>query len=323
VYGFNNFDNTLPAFSGAVIEQPHARAEGSTRSRLLALGYDEAVSSTFISTADAERFSSRKAVSLENPLSEETPLLRNSLVPGMLNMVAWNFNRGTTDIRLFEMGNVFSSASERVDQHKRVCVAATGSAAAVGVEHKPRPIDFFDLKGDVENLLALFSYRDLSFDAPADHYFHPGRSARVVLDGHIVGQLGQLHPDIAAERKFKQEVWLAEFDLDRLFATPLHEPRYERLSRFPSVERDFSLLLDNSITYERLRRMIEALRIPELISIEPREVFRGPGVPEGQYSLLLRITFQSTERTLRDDEVAGWSEQIIAAVKALGGSLRS
>jgi phenylalanyl-tRNA synthetase beta chain len=145
----------------------------------------------------------------------------------------------------------------------------------------------------------------------------------MVLDSKIVGQLGELHPEIAAERKFKQEVWLAEFDLDRLLALPLREPRYERLSRFPSVERDFSLLLSNDVSYERLRRGIEALRIAELLSIEPRELFRGAGVPEGQYSLLLRITFQSTERTLRDDEVALWSEQIVAAVRALGGSLRS
>ena len=132
VYGFNNFRNTVPSFSGGVIELPHALPESKTRSRLLALGYDEAVSPTFISVEDAQRFSPVEPVALENPLSDEAPLLRNSLVPGMLNLLAWNFNREATDVRLFEMGNVFSMSSERVEQRKLACFAATGSVTGVG-----------------------------------------------------------------------------------------------------------------------------------------------------------------------------------------------
>jgi len=323
VYGFNNFANTLPSFSGGVVELPHALPESKTRNRLLALGYDETVSPTFISTDDAERFSSAQAVTLENPLSEEAPLLRNSLVPGMLNQLAWNFNREANDVRLFEMGNVFAMSNERVEQKKIACFAATGSAGEKGVELQARPRDFFDVKGDAEAILDVFEKKSLQFSAPASGYFHPERSAKVLLNGETVGELGQLHPDVATERKFKQEVWIAQLDLDRLFAAPLREPRYQRLSRYPFVERDFSLLLDNSVSYERLRSAVEALHIPELESIEPRELFRGPGVPDGKYSLLLGIVFQSTERTLRDDEVAGWSQQVIAAVQALGGSLRA
>ena len=322
IYGFNNFANTLPSFRGGIVELPHAMTESKTRNRLLALGYDEAVSSTFISTQDAQRFSSAQAVALENPLSEEAPLLRNSLVPGMLNLLAWNFNRETNDARLFEMGNVFAMSSDRVEQKKLACFATTGAAGEKGVELRQHPADFYDLKGDAEAILEAFEQKSLQFTTPASGYFHPGRSAKVVLNGEIVGELGQLHPDFAGERKFKQEVWLGQFDLDRLFAVPLREPRYQRLSRYPSVERDFSLLLDNTVSYERLRIAIEGLRIPELESIEPRELFRGAGVPEGKYSLLLRLMFQSSERTLRDDEVAGWSQRVISAVQVLGGSLR-
>jgi len=323
VYGFNNFANTLPSFSGGVIEQPHAQAETKVRSRLLALGYDEGVSPTFISAADAERFASAKAVPLENPLSEEAPLLRNSMLPGMLGMLAWNFNRRASNIRLFEMGNIFTWASDQVSEQKHICFGAAGLAGEFGVLQKPRPMGFFDLKGDAEGLLQVFASDSLDFDASASDYYHPGRSARVALNGSIVGELGQLHPDVAAERKFKQEIWLAWFDLDRLFKIPLRQPRYERLSRYPSVERDFSLLLDNGISYARLHQAILALLITELRSIEPHELFRGSGVPEGKYSMLLRLTFQSAERTLRDDEVAQWSMQVIAAVEALGGALRA
>ena len=322
VYGFNNFANTLPSFSGGVVELPHALPEAKTRSRLLALGYDEAVSPTFISVDDAQRFSSEQAVALENPLSEEAPFLRNSLVPGMLNQFAWNFNREATDVRLFEMGNVFAMSSDRVEQRKLACFAATGSAGDKGVELRARPTDFFDLKGDTEVIAGAFEKQSLQFTTPASGYFHPGRSAKIVLNGETIGEFGQLHPDLAADRKFKQEVWIAQLDLDRLFAVPLREPRYQRLSRYPSVGRDFSLLLDNVVTYERLRSEIEGLHIPGLESIEPHELFRGAGVPEGKYSLLLHLVFQSSERTLRDDEVSGWSQQVIAAVQALGGSLR-
>jgi phenylalanyl-tRNA synthetase beta chain len=323
VYGFNNFVNTLPSFSGVVVEQPHSAAESKLRSRLLALGYDEAISPTFIASGDAQRFSQAQPVDLENPLSEETPLLRSSLLPGMLNMLEWNFNRGTNDLRLFEMGNVFAKQGQGVDEHQHVCFAATGSAGDKSLEQKARETNFFDLKGDTEALLSLFATESLSFAARGPRYFHPGRSAKILLDGQLLGELGQLHPDVAAERKFKQAIWICYLDLDKLFAAPLREPRYQRLSRFPSVERDFSLLLDNGVSYGRLRAAIEGLHIPELISSEAAELFRGGAVPEGKYSLLLRLTFQSPERTLRDDEVATWSQQVIAAVQALGGTLRA
>src|SRR5436190_1288700 len=205
VYGFNNFANTLPSFSGGVVELPHALPETKTRSRLLALGYDETVSPTFISSDDAQRFSSAQAVAVENPLSEEAPLLRNSLLPGMLNQLAWNFNREANDVRLFEMGNVFAMSNERVEQKKIACFAATGSAGEKGVELQPRAADFFDLKGDTEAILDAFENKSLQFVAPASGYFHPGRSAKVLLNGEIIGEIGQLHPDVAAERKFKQE----------------------------------------------------------------------------------------------------------------------
>jgi phenylalanyl-tRNA synthetase beta chain len=179
------------------------------------------------------------------------------------------------------------------------------------------------MKGDVEALLRLFGETGLRFEAPVSEFYHPGRSATIVLNGSPIGEFGQLHPDVAADRKFKQELWIAQLDLDRLFAIPLREPRYERLSRFPAVERDFSLLLDNGVTYEKLQVALEALHIPELRSIQPEELFRGAGVPEGKYSLLLRLAFQSKDRTLRDEDVARWSQQVVAAVEGLGGSLRS
>jgi phenylalanyl-tRNA synthetase beta chain len=221
------------------------------------------------------------------------------------------------------MGNVFTMQGDRVEEEEHACFAATGMADDRGIDEKSRTLDFFDLKGATEAIFEVFETKSLLFDAPGSSHYHPGRSAKIVLNGKLVGELGQLHPEVAAARKLKQQIWLAQLNLDLIFDVPLREPRYERLSRFQAVERDFSLLLDSSVSYERLQRAIEALGIPDLVSVGPHELFRGAGVPDGKYSLLLRAKFQASDRTLRDDELARWSQQVIAAIEALGGGLRT
>ncbi|HKT69889.1 MAG TPA: hypothetical protein VJP83_10645, partial [Terriglobales bacterium] len=186
-----------------------------------------------------------------------------------------------------------------------------------------RPCSFFDLKGDVETLLAAFEHQSLYYDAHAAEYYHPGRSARAVMDGATVARLGQLHPDIAAARKLRQHVYVAEIYLDRLYQHKLRQVHYEALPRYPAVERDFSFVFEDRVTYDQIRGVVEALRIGELRRFVPVEIFRGGAIPAGRYSLLLRATFQSDERTLRDDEVSLWSSQIINALQGLGGTLRA
>jgi phenylalanyl-tRNA synthetase beta chain len=128
---------------------------------------------------------------------------------------------------------------------------------------------------------------------------------------------------MAAARKLKQEIYVAEIYLDRLLALPLRTPKYEPLSRFPAVDRDFSFVFPDSVLFEQIRRAVDGLNIAEMQRFMPVEIFRGGSVPAGKYSVLLRAEFQSAERTLRDDEVAQWSAQIIKALEGIGGSLRS
>ena len=329
IYGYNRFPNTLPGFTGAVVELPHAAQQVKTRSVLLAQGYNEAVSLTFISSEEAQQFSASKAVPLENPLSEEAGVMRTSLVPGMLEMLEHNLNRGIRDVRLYEIGNVFELDGNQSRESRQLSIGATGSVAEAGVHGAPRPYSFFDLKGALETLLESFEYNNLYFDAHAgaEHY-QPGRSARAVMDGVSLARFGQLRPDIAAARKLKQDVFLAEIALDRLFQHPLRQVRYQPASRFPAVERDFSFVFDSSTGFDRIRSAAQQLGIAELRNLIPVEIFRGDAkkggaVPAGKFSMLLRVTFQSQERTLRDDEVAVWSGQIIESLKSLGGVLRA
>jgi len=323
LHGYDKFANTLPAFAGAVVELPEAQKEARLRSSLLALGYNEAVSLSFISHEDAETFSNAPVIELANALSEEASIMRTSMVPGILNMLAYNLNRDVENVRLFEAGQTFEAANGGVLELKRVCLGATGSAVTPGVHQPARPVNFFDLKGDIETLLGAFEHRALSFDANASDYYHPGRSARALMDGAIVAQFGQIHPDVAAARKLRKDVFVAELHLDRLYKHGLREVRYEPLPRYPAVERDFSFVFSDGVLFEKIRQAVDALRLNELRTFVPAEIFRGGKLPAGKYSLLLRATFQSRERTLREEEVAQWSAQIIKALEGLGGTLRA
>ena len=323
LHGYDKFKNTLPSFSGAVVETPSAAKDRKLRSTCLALGYNEAVSLSFISHQDATNFSAAIPMELENPQSEEASVMRTSIVPGMLGMLSYNLNRGNDNVRLFEMGEVWEASGTKAAELRRICMAATGSATPPGVHQALRPLTFFDIKGDVETLLEAFDYKSLEFEAGADEYYHPGRSARAVMDGATVAQFGQLHPEIAQARKLRQDVYLAQVYLDRLYTRPLRSVRYEPLPRFPGVERDFSFIFGDEIVFEKIQQAVGELNIGELQSFVPAEIFRGGSVPAGKYSVLLRGKFQSKDRTLREDEVAQWSTRIIKALEALGGTLRA
>jgi phenylalanyl-tRNA synthetase beta chain len=188
IHGFNKFANTLPGFTGAVVEPDEAEKKEKLRSTLLALGYNEAISSTFIAKSDSIAFTSSETaiVEIANPLSEEASAMRASLVPGMLDMIANNLNRGTdtSAIRLFESGHVYSmQASGKADEHDALCIGAT--AAAISKSANAAEI-FLHFKGDIESLVELFQHDSLTFDTETPDYYHPGRSARAVMDGHTI-----------------------------------------------------------------------------------------------------------------------------------------
>jgi phenylalanyl-tRNA synthetase beta chain len=322
LHGYDKFASTLPPFAGAVVESADAKKDERVRSTLLALGYHEAISLTFISHEDVEQFAAAPVLELANPLSEEASVMRSSMVPGMLNMLAYNLNRGTDNIRLFESGHVFERAGEQAVELMRVCLGATGDAVTAQVHQPGRALSFFDMKGDVENLLHPFQGAGLRYDAPMAEYYHPSRAARAVLDGTTVAQFGQIHPEIAAARKLRQDVFVAEVFLDRLYKHGLRQVRYTALPRYPAVRRDFSFVFDDSVAFEKLEKAVAALGLAELRAFLPVEIFRGGTIPAGECSLLLRATFQSGERTLREDEVAQWSERIVQALEGRGGKLR-
>jgi len=334
LHGYDKFRKTLPAFAGAVAESPDSRKDEKLRAALRSLGYNEAVSLSFISHADAEQFSSLPVMELENPLSEEASVMRTSLVPGILNMLAYNLNRGNDDVRLFETGSVFPAASGKLHEPKQICLGATAAniagqlprggtldvskgANAVAVEA------FRSLKGDVETLLDEFQHGPIHYDSQTSDYYHRGRSARALLNGEMIAEFGQLDPGVLAQRKLRQDVFIAELYLEPLHKHQLRKIQYEPLPRYPAVERDFSFIFSDEVVFAKIQAAVSALNLGELRGFAPAEIFRGGAIPAGKYSVLLRATFQSYERTLRDEEVADWSAKIVKAMESLGGTQRA
>jgi phenylalanyl-tRNA synthetase beta chain len=259
--------------------------------------------------------------------------MRTSLAPGMLDMLSWNLNRDAENVRLFEMGRVYEMRSGERVEPARLCLGATLTAvkdalSAVGVldvskgELAAATEAFRGFKGDVECVLSAFAgYASYDRNTTAD-YFHPGRSARARIDATVVAQFGQIHPEVAAARKLRQDIFLAEFDLEQLHSLGSRPVRFRPLGKYPAVERDFSFIFADEISFLEMRKAVANLDIAELREFRPVEIFRGGAIPAGKYSILLRARLQSDEGTLRDERIAQWSGQIIEALKGLGGVQR-
>jgi phenylalanyl-tRNA synthetase beta chain len=331
VYGYNRFANTLPAFGGGVKALPWAEAESAVRRTLLAAGFHESIASTFCSAVEAALTAPipGQVVPIGNPLSEEAGVLRPSLVPGILSAIAGNLHRDVSDVRLFELGTVFSGTTEKVEERPALAFGAVGALPDQSALHASRAIEYHDLKGVVEQILARFQMRTIYFDrfppdsglAPA--WLHPYRSARVVAEGLTIGWFGQLHPNQAAVRKLKDAVLIGELYLDRLYRLPLRKAVARDISRFQPVRRDFSLVLDQSIPWERIDQALASLQIAELVDWRAREVFRDARLGAHEYSLLVSATFQAHDRTLREEELQSFQSRVVEAVGNAGARLRT
>ena len=328
VYGYNRFADTLPSFAGAVRELPHAQQEATIRETLRALGFTEAISSTFTSAEEAEVFGA-SAVAIGNPLSAEAGMLRPSLAPGMATMLALNLHRDVSSVRLFELGTVFGGSTTEVKERVGLALGATGAATATAL-YKAEDALFYETKGAVEALLAKFEGA-VSFDAnglPA--WIAAGRGARVLLAGEPVGVFGELSAAELQARKLRQPCVIAAMDGQRLFDAALRQPVLRELSRFQAVERDFSFVFPDAVTWAVIDAALHGagagLKSEELRSVRPVEIFRdakGKAIAAGSYSLLLRVVFQSNDRTLTDEEITRWTEWVVAQLKGLGGTQRA
>jgi phenylalanyl-tRNA synthetase beta chain len=330
VYGMDKFLPRLPAARSGAERLPHQEAETLLRERLIGLGYHEILTIPHVAEERNELFLSSDAApaKLSNPLSEEAGVLKSTGAVTMAAAIEWNLNHGQRNVRLFEIGHHYRFANGKSVESRVLTIGATGAARAQGLYDSPREYNFSDLKGDLDSIGALAG--GLRWDNAGPDWLTSAKRGAIYLaseGGPLLGAAGQLPKRIADKFKFRQDVFLAELLLGPFYCMYYgvkNNRRYQPLPRFPGVERDFSLFLADGVTFAEVGKTINSLNIPEIVSVEAADLFRGKNVPAGKYSLLVRVTFQSRESTFTDAQINDFSGRIIAALeKKLAASLRA
>jgi phenylalanyl-tRNA synthetase beta chain len=322
-YGFDKLPTTFPALTAAAppIDPRIVRAR-HLRSLLTAAGFFEAVTFGFIAERAAAPFAAEgDLVPIANPLSELFAVLRPSLLPGLVDAVAHNRRREQPDVRLFEIGARFTrSGGER----QALGCVWTGAAAAEHWSGTRRSVDVFDMKAVVERV-CMAAGAGAQVTPAEEPWLVPGRSASVFASGTRVGIIGQLAEAVADAHGLpgSDPVYVAEVDLDAL--APLATRgvvRVEPLPRYPSVIRDISILIDDTLPAADVRRTIHDAASATLVRVAEFDRYQGKGIPEGKVSLSLRLTFRSSDRTLTDVEVQTAIEQVIVALRNRHGAVQ-
>jgi phenylalanyl-tRNA synthetase beta chain len=330
VYGLDKFPPRLPASRTAAARLPHYEAETRLRERLIGLGYHEVLTIPHVAEERNELFRPPDATpaKLANPLSEEAGVLRSTGAVTMASAIEWNVNHGQRNARLFEIGSHYRFGEGKPVETRVLSIGATGAARPQALYDSPRDYTFADLKGDLDAIGALSG--GLRWEHGGPDWLNPARRGAISLGketGPALGSAGQLAKRVAEKFKFRQDVYLAEINLGPLYCMYYgvkNNRRYEPVPRFPGVERDFSLFLADGVTFAQVQQTIQSLGIPEIVSVEAADLFRGKNVPVGKFSLLVRVVFQSREATLTEAQINAFSARIIAALeKNLGAALRA
>jgi phenylalanyl-tRNA synthetase beta chain len=321
-HGFEHLPSTFPA-----VDQPpppsdaRIARDARVRNALLGMGFSEAISFALIDREAATPFlNGTRAIELANPLSEKFTTMRPSLIPGLIDVVSHNRRHERRDVRLFEIGTRFTPRGEE----RAAAIAWTGLATPDHWSGGRREVDFFDVKGVVEQICSL-TCSEPTFGAEEISYLVDGRSAAVSVDGRPVGVLGLLDPAVAEAREVPRGdfLYVAEINLDALGGHAGRGIRpAEPLPRYPSAVRDISILVDDGLSAATVRGTIRAAAPRTLIAVREFDRYQGKSVPEGKVSLSLRLTFQASDHTLTDDEVHDAMQRVAAALTSELGALQ-
>jgi phenylalanyl-tRNA synthetase beta chain len=333
-YGYDRFPSRLPPARQAAARLPHTGALERLRERLVGLGYQEFIAVSLVDPARDEAFRPEEAmpVRLANPLAEDASILRTSGTISLLSTLEWNINRGQKNLRMFEIGRRYSlSPSGKTTEARTLTLGLSGEAREKSIypREPAREFGFEDLKGDLDSLGRLcggFAWRK---GGPA--WLDAGQAARVKLSLDVVGAelgfAGRLGRAASEAWKLRQPVFLAELVLEPMleaFERARGRARFRPIPRLPAVERDFSLMLAEGTTFAQVREAVSAAGVAEVASVDPVDLYRGGQVPAGNYSLLVRVRFESRGETFTEEQLADFSARIVASVeKRLGATLRA
>ena len=321
IWGYERIPVSLPELALVPLAQPEGTRPSSEIRRLLAArDFQEAITLAFVGSQLLKTWG-MLGHSIKNPLSNDVDVMRPALLPGLLQAVSANQRRQVERVRLFEIGVVFLQQGKQEINHLAGVACGNADAEQWGVN--ARPVDFYDIKGTVEALLAGTGQAEhFSFEPAEVAWLHPGRSAQVRLDGKVVGVLGQLHPQLSKDLDLRGSTLVFELALSVLQGRKV--PRAALLSKFPRVRRDLAIVLSRDITFARLSECLKAAAGPLLVGLECFDDYRGPGLDSTCKSLAIGLILQDLSRTLGEQEVDLAIAACVAAIaRDLGGSIRS
>ena len=331
--GYDRIPVTMPV-SRMICHLSGGRQRGVARIRdaVVARGFSEIINYSFVSPTAWDRIAleagdaRRRTVKILNPLNEDQSVMRTSLVPSLLETVSRNLAYRTRDLQLFELRPVFlpRAGEELPDERRRLVMALCGRRAPEGWTQGGAMVDFYDLKGVVEDLIDHFRVDKVLWPADArEPYLHPGKSCRIESAGTLLGTLGEVHPVVLQNYDIDTPVYLVDLDIEAFLSVSRESEGFRPLSRFPDVYRDSALLVDESVTAQMLFDAVAAVRGKLVEDFVLFDLYRGKGVPEGKKSLAIRVRYRSLEKTLTEEEIGKAHGKIIRALEEkLGAEVR-
>ncbi len=324
LYGYDNIPAIMPpGRREPFTEAPKRLAERDVREILAHEGYGECISLAFDAEHDAEAMGLdlAQAVTLANPLGEESRVMRMSLVPALLRAARLNQDNlpSVTDLALFEVGKTFAwakPAGELPKEALRIGLLLRGNRAPVSWTEKGTPVDAFDLKGSIEAVLEHYRVEGVRWLAHEVAWLHPRSATRIDHDGRTLGLFGELHPAVAEKYGLEgAPAFVAQLELDAIVKVAGARARFVPLPKLPPAQRDLSFFVSEDVAADTVLATIRGAAGPQLERVELFDVYVGKGVPEGQKSLAVALVFRAPDRTLTDSEVDGAQKTIIAALE--------
>ena len=305
IYGYNNLPTSTPTMALELQAKPERQQDLSIfRQQLVASGYQEAVTYSFVDPelqklVDPET----DGIALQNPISADMSVMRTSLWSGLLSTAIYNLNRQQNRVRIFEAGQCFVPGENgELTQNMALAGLICGSRTPAGWTASKDKVDFFDIKGDLESVLALTGLAEqFSFSAAEHPALHPGQSAMLSRNGEQVGWIGQLHPKLQAQLDVSTPVYLFQVDVAKFSESRL--PKFSEVSKFPAVRRDLAFLVDSQIASADLMSEARNAAGEHLVDLMLFDVYQSKDIDNKGKSLALGLTFQHASRTLTDEEI--------------------
>ena len=316
IHGYNNLPVRRPAARLALRSADEATlTQARLRRQMVARGFQEAITYSFVAPElQATMLPDAVSPALANPISADLSVMRASLFPGLVRAMEYNLNRQQTRVRLFETGLVFNGELDELSQVPMLGALVCGAREAEGWSDAKGRVDFYDLKGDLESVLALGGDADAWRFEPAEHpALHPGQCAQLLHRGEPAGWIGTLHPQVRATLGLKMDAVLFEVRLDALSQGRI--PAFEPLSRFPEVRRDLAFILKEATPVQALLDCAKQQAGEYLQDIKLFDVYSGKGVAEEHKSIALGLTWQHPSRTLNDEEINQLVDSIVTQVR--------